>query len=227
MMDNNGAIGGQRPTIKHQIELSSIIILLLVQGASAQDFSATAGLGFEYYNAPSLSRYLAGTTGGVTPGTYMTSVQLETGVEYFIASDWTIGIEYAYLTNQNTGNGYQISYSYSLPSVTLRKVLAGDNYYLRYGGGIGYHFSSLSQDLQLYGNTTDYSSSGLGLKFDAAIDTKLGEDFYARLDVDGRAEFTGNFKDKAGNPLPNHNDQSIVNSNLSGVGITFGLVYYF
>ena len=210
---------------KYRVGLASMIFGLLVGPASAQDFSATAGLGLEYYNAPSLSKYFAGTTGGVTPGTYMTSVQLEAGAECFIASDWAIGIEYAYLTNQSNGNGYQISYSYSLPTVILRRVIAGDNYYLRFGGGIGYHSSSLSE---LILNTQDYSSSGIGLKFDGAIDTKLNEDFYVRVDVDARSEFMGNLKSKTnGSVLTNFNDSSRVNSNLSGVGVTFGLVYYF
>lgn len=203
---------------KHKIGLASVIIALVAETASAQDFSVTAGLGLEYYDAPSLSQFLAKRTGGVTPGTYTTSIQLEAGGEYFILNDWAIGIEYSYLTNQNTGNDYQISYSYSLPSVTIRKVLAGDNYYLRFGGGIGYHFFSLSQ-LDPYGSTTDYSSKGLGLKFDAAIDTKLGENFYARIDAEARAEFTGNFK--------SIDDGATYSTNLSGVGVTFGLVYYF
>jgi len=203
------------------------IMVLPVCSLHAQSFSATAGVGLEYYDAPSISRYLAGTTGGVTPGAFTTSIQLGAGIEYIIFTDWAVGIEYAYLTNQSSGNVYQISYSYSLPSITLRKILAGDNYYLRFGGGIGYHSSSLSENIPTLGTTTDYSSSGLGLKFDAAADTKLGENFYARLDVDARVEFTGNLKAKSGDYLINHNDQRQVNSNLSGAGITFGLVYYF
>ncbi len=221
------AIGVQKFMRTHKIGLTSIIIMLAGQSAMAQNFSATAGLGLEYYNAPSLSQYFAGTTGGVTPGTFTTSVQLEAGIEYFIVEDWALGIEYAYLTNQSTGNSIQINYSYSLPSITLRKVITGDNYYLRLGGGIGYHFSSLSQDILAYGSTTDYSASGLGLKFDAAIDTKLGENFYARVDADARAEFTGNLKEKDGTALMNNNNSREVSSNLSGVGVTLGLVYYF
>jgi len=201
------------------------VAVLCAQPARAQDLSVTAGLGLEYYSAPSLSQYFAVTTGGTTPGTFVTSVQLEAGADWFITDNWTIGIEYAYLTNQSTGNSIQISYSYSLPTLMLRKVIAGDNYYLRVGGGLGYHFSSLSQTIP-YG-TTDYSSSGLGLKVDAALDTKLGENFYARVTVDGRTEYTGILKSGEGTALTNTTNSSEVNSNLSGVGLTFGLVYYF
>ncbi len=212
---------------KHKLGLASIILVLLSRPVSAQDLAVAAGLGLEYYNAPSLTQYFAATTGGVTPGTFVTSVQLVASADYFILSDWTLGIEYAYLTNQSSGNSIQITYSYSLPTLMLRKVLAGDNYYLRFGGGIGYHSSSLSQDIQAYGSTTDYSSSGIGLKFDAALDSKLGEDFYARVNADAREEFTGNLKAKDGTPLTNAANSRQVNSDLSGVGITFGLVYYF
>ncbi len=198
--------------------LFSFALSLSFQNASAQDFSVNAGIGLEYYNTPSLSRYLSARTGGVTPGVYTTSVQLEAGAEYFILNDWLVGIEYGYLPSQSTGNGYQISYSYSLPCLTIRKVLAGDNYYLRIGGGIGYHFFSLNQT-DPYGGNIAYSSSGIGLKFDAALDSKLGENFYARVEGDAHAEFTGSFKS-----VDNGTHYS---SNLSGVGVTFGLVYYF
>lgn len=205
---------------KYRIGLASIVLALLARPASGQDLAVAAGLGLEYYNAPSLTQYIEKRTGGTTPGTYVTAFQLKTDAEYFIVSDWTIGIEYAYLANQSTGNSYQISYSYSLPTLTVRRILAGDNYYLRFGGGIGYHFFSMSQT-DPYGDKTNYSSKGIGLKFDVALDSKLGENFYARVEGDGRAEYTGNFKatDETGEPT--------YNSNLSGVGITFGLVYYF
>jgi hypothetical protein len=210
---------------KSELVFISMVVALLAHSASAQSLSVAAGLGLEYYNVPSLSRYFAVTTGGVTPGTYIASVQLEAGADFFIASDWTVGIEYAYLTNQSTGNGIQINYSYSLPTLMLRRVVAGDNYYLRVGGGLGYHFFSLNQNVG-YG-TTNYSSKGIGLKFDGALDSKLGENFYARVTVDARAEFTGILKTSTGAALINVTNSSEVNSNLSGVGISFGLVYYF
>ncbi|HUI31908.1 MAG TPA: hypothetical protein VLX91_16990 [Candidatus Acidoferrales bacterium] len=212
---------------KHIIGLILIFVAASSPPTEAQDFSGAASVGIEYYDAPSLSQYFSATTGNQTPGTYTTSVQLEAAVEYFVATDWALGIEYAYLTNQSNGNGLQIGYSYSLPTITVRRVVTGDNYYLRFGGGIGYHFSSLGQDVLAYGSTTNYSSSGLGLKFDAALDSKLGENLYARVDADARAEFTGILKTKDGTPLRIAVTSAEVNSDFSGVGIALGLVYYF
>ncbi len=210
---------------KTRFGLVVLIIALSAQYALAQTIDVTGGLGLEYYAAPSLSNYIAGTVGGVTPGTFTTSVQLEAALELLVIPDWSVGIEYAYLTNQFSGNGWQINYSYSLPSLTLRRILVGDNYYLRLGGAIGYHSSALSQNPN--GLTANYSANGIGLKFDAAIDTKLGENFYARIDADVRTEFTGFYKDKSGHALINYNDSTEVSSRLSGIGVTFGLVYYF
>jgi len=204
----------------YKIGLASIIFASLIRPASAQNLAVAAGLGLEYYNAPSLAQYLAKRTGNSTPGSFVTAFQLKTDAEYFILSDWTLGVEYAYLINQSNGKSFQISYSYSLPTLTVRRVLPGENYYLRFGGGIGYHFFSMSQ-IDPYGGTTDYSSKGIGLKFDVAIDTKLSEDFYARVEGDARVEYAGKFNAKDAEAPATYN------SYLSGVGITFGLVYYF
>ena len=212
---------------KRGVVLAFVVGFFLPGITFAQDFSTAASLGFEYYNAPSLTRYFAVTTGGVTPGTFMTSVQLAASAEVFVVDDWAVGLEYAYLTSQQTGNSIQIDYSYSLPTLLVHRVVAGENYYLRVGGGIGYHFSSLSQNIMAYGNTTDYSARGIGLKFDAALDTKLGENFYARVSADARAEITGILKTKDGLALTSPTDSREVNSNFSGVGLSFGLVYYF
>jgi hypothetical protein len=210
--------------IKYKIGFALILLALLTCRAPAQDLAVGAGMGFEYYNAPSLAQFLVKRAGGAIPGTYVTAFQLKTNAEYFILSNWTLGVEYAYLVNQSNGNAYQISYSYSLPTLTVHKVLPGDNYYLRFGGGIGYHSFSMSER-DPYGGTIDYSAKGIGLKFDVAFDTKLGEDFYARVEGDARAEYTGSFN--AADELTPAGNHPSYSSNLSGVGVTFGLVYYF
>ncbi len=201
----------------------------------AQGLSITAGLGFEYFDAPSLSQYLNyAAPGSITPGTYTTAGQFVGACEYPISGDWSLGVELGYITKSSSSSGQagqlQIDYSCLMPSITLRKIVTGENFYVKFGGGIGYHFGYLGAT-NIYSNApTNYSARGIGLKFDALIDTKLGDNLYARVDGEARSEFIGNLKASDGSDLTfldaTSNPQP-VNMHLSGIGLTFGLVYYF
>ncbi len=213
-----------------------LILLILTtwsHAAYGQSFSATAGMGLEYFNSPSISRYLAYQIGGVIPGTYTTAVQFVVGADYQILHDWEVGLEYGYITRSVSGsNNININYSYSLPSLIVRRTTEGDGYYFRYGVGIGYHFGTFGTTSAYSTNVTNYYADGLGFKIDAAFDTKLDKNFYARIAVDGRGEFVGTLKSGNGDALTystydgNNYQSHPVNMNFSGVGITFGLVYY-
>ncbi|MGC8594992.1 MAG: hypothetical protein ACP5US_03445 [Candidatus Kryptoniota bacterium] len=196
----------------------------------AQNFSISAGLGLSYYTTPSLVHYLnfLGATSS-TSGSFTSAGEFFGRGDCLIASDWTVGVELAYLSqNYTTGYGGQVSYSYTMPTVTIHKLFYGDGFFLRYGGGIGYHFGSLSVPV-LPGGTADYFSKGMGIKADMSLDTKLGTSLYALIGFQIRGEFLGNLKDSSGQQLRYTDNYGIhpTNMYLSGIGVLLGLSYYF
>lgn len=214
--------------------LTVFILMTWSHNAYGQSFSATAGMGLQYFNSPSIARYLNYEIGGVMPGTYTTAIQFMAGADYRFTGDWEIGVEYAYITRSVSGsNNINIDYSYSLPTLIVRRITEGDGFYFRYGAGIGYHFGSLGTTSAYSSSVTNYSARGLGFKVDGTFDTKLDQNFYARITVEGRGELVGTLKGSNGNALTyttyngSENQDNPVNMNFSGVGITFGLVYYF
>lgn len=213
-----------------------VVSVSFVASARAQSLSATAGLGLEYFNAPSLYKYLNFAAPGSMPnGPYQSAIQFVGGAEYFISRDWAVGLEYGYITKTVSSSGalgfQQIDFSYSMPSVTLRRVIFGEGYYIQFGGGVGYHFGDVNTTSPYSNQTADYSCRGVGLKLDALLDTKLGERLYARIDAEARTEFTGVLKAANGSELSyvdfNSGQSHSVDMSFGGVGITFGLVYYF
>lgn len=225
-----------RRVVVMNLRLLPMIVVIVFENANAQGFSTNAGIGLEYFTTPSLSQYLNyAAPGSITPGTYTTGVQFVLGGEYPILSNWLMGLEYGYIIKTVSGNNsigsQQIDFSYSLPSITLRRVIAGYGYYLKFGGGVGYHFESLSASSPYSNLSANYSTHGLGLKVDASLDTKLGDNLYARVDAEAHAEFTGHLKTSNGTELTyidyNSGQPRPVDMYLSGVGIIFGLVYYF
>ncbi len=229
MYHRNAASRSRFLTIK-KFSLFFIFTLLLTHTSDAQNFSVNAGLGLEYFQIPTLSQYMNyGIGASITPGTFTTAAQFVFDGEYFLSNNWALGIEYGYIIGNSSGSYGQASYSYSLPSVTLTRVIAGDGYYFSYGGAIGYHFASLGQTILAYSNQSqNFSAQGIGVKIDAGFDTKLGENFYARVSADARGEFIGNFKSQTGTQLyTDASNSRPVNGYLSGVGVVFQLVYYF
>lgn len=213
-----------------------VVPLFLIGSGKAQSISATAALGLEYFNAPSLNKYLTFAAPGAMPNAaFQSAIQFVGGAEYFISRDWAIGLEYAYMTKTVSSSGalgaQQIDFSYYLPSITLRRVIMGEGYYVQFGGGLGYHFGGVSASTPYSDQTADYSCHGVGLKLDALLDTKLGERLYARVDAEARTEFMGVLKSANGSDLTyvdyNTGQSRSVDMSFGGVGITFGLVYYF
>lgn len=196
----------------------------------AQDFSLSAGFGLSYYNTPSLVHYLnfLGAT-NITAGSFTSGAEFFVRADYLIGSGWSVGGEFAYLSqNYTTNYGKQLNYSYTLPSLTIHKLFYGDGFFMKYGGGIGYHFASLNVPVVPDG-TIGYFSKGLGIKADVSVDTKLGTNLYALIGIQVQEEFLGNLTGSSGQQLQYNDNYGIhpINMFLSGVGIFLGLSYYF
>ena len=213
-----------------------ITSVFFFRNATAQPVSVDAGLGLEYFNAPSLNKYLNFAAPGAMPlSAYQSAIQFTAGGEYFLSRDWAIGLEYGYITKTvSSGSALgsqQIDFSYYLPTVMLRRVVVGERYYIQFGGGVGYHFGGLNASSPYSDKTADYSCQGLGFKADASLDTQLGEKLYARVDAEARAEFMGTLKSGGANNLTyidyNTEQPHSVDMSFGGIGITFGIVYYF
>lgn len=214
----------------------SAALVFFAGNAQAQKFSAYGGLGVEYYKADGLSNYLSyAAPGSMYPGSYTSAIRFMLGGEYDITNDWAIGIEYGYITKSvtgsNTGYSQQVSFSYSLPSLTIRRLIMGSGYSLRFGGAFGYHFGSLSTSSPYSSQSVDYSAKGFGVQLDGSLDTELDPKLYARVGVSARAEFVGDLKAADGGDLtyidPSSGNSVPVNMHMFGVGLSFGLVYYF
>ncbi len=224
------------------IGLAGFIVMLgpvLAPGESAvaqQRFSAYGGLGVIYYKADGLSNYLNyAAPGSVQPGSFTSAIRFFLGGEYDVTKDWALGLEYGYITKCVTGSysvsSQQVDLSYSLPFLTIRRLFAEKGYSIRLGGALGYHSGSVSTSSPYSNQPQNYSASGLGIKLDGSVDTQLDTKLFARIGVEADAEFIGALKAKDGTGLTyldyNSGNSLPVNMNMFGVGVSFGLVYYF
>ncbi len=216
--------------------LCVVVFSLASESADAQRLSAYGGIGIDYYRANSITNFLNWNgIGTVAPGAFTSSVQFHVGAGYAVTTNWDVGIEYAYMINSFSGTNplgsQQVSLSYSLPSITVRRLIREDGYSLRFGGAFGYHFGSMSVPTPYSSQPQDFSATGFGLKLDGSLDTKLDEKLYARIGTQVMMEFIGQPKAANGTPLTytdyNSGNQTPVNMNLFGVGVSLGLVYYF
>jgi hypothetical protein len=218
------------------VSLCAALISLVPQNVRAQRLSAYGGIGIDYYRANSITNFLnSNGIGSVTPGAFTSSVQFLVGAGYAVTTNWEVGIEYAYLINSFSGNSslgsQQVSLSYSLPSITIRRLMRFDGYSFRFGGAFGYHFGGVSVSSPYSSQAQDFSATGFGLKLDGSLDTKLDERLYARIGAQAFAEVIGQPKAANGTLLTytdyNSGNQTAVNMSLFGVGVSLGLVYYF
>ena len=214
----------------------AMVFVSLGTATAQQRFSAYGGMGVVYYRADGLSNYLNyAAPGSIVPNSFTSAIRFFIGGDYAVTHNWAIGIDYGYITKSVSGSNsigsQQINMSYSLPSLAIRRIFMEKGYSIRLGGEFGYHFGSVSTSSPYSSQTQDYSAAGAGVKLNGSVDTQLDKRLYVRIAVEGDAEFIGDLKAKDGTKLAyldyNSNAFVPVNMDLLGVGVSFGLVYYF
>lgn len=164
--------------------------------------------------------------------TFATAVDFFGGIEFPISDGWGLKIEHSYLFSSYNVAGknndtYNFFYAVNAPSVIVQKIITGHGYFLKFGGGGGYHFGSAEQKSSLYGADTKYSSRGIGIKADAVGQTAFDENLFAYIGATAGWEFVGDLKDANGNTLYLLGTTNPVSLNYFYVGIRFGLSFYF
>jgi len=197
----------------------------------ANGISAYAGMGVALADAPALVSFLntlADPSQQVQD--FGTVVEFFGGIDGPIAHEWSGGAEYNYLFKSYTlptgGTGtYTTFYDVKMPTLTVHYVKSGVGYFLKFGGGIGYHTGTVEQKSDFYNTDTSYTTHGVGIKVDGIGQTAFDEHLYGYVAAEMRWEVFGDLKDSRGDLLQNHGQTATLS--MFVVGLAFGLTYYF
>ncbi|MFZ4620428.1 MAG: hypothetical protein ACOYNS_07710 [Bacteroidota bacterium] len=195
--------------------------------------SIFGGMGVHVVSAADIVGYInATTTQSQRVDDFGTAVDFFGGIDIPVGSDWGIAIEHSYLFKTytvpgNLGGVYDLYYSIQAPSILLQKVMKGKGYFVKFSGGGGYHFGSMTQKVSTFGVTTEYTARGIGIVFDAVAQTAFGEDLYGYIGGTTGSGFLGTLKEGNGNSLKMPRTGAEVSLNYFHAGIRFGIVQYF
>ena len=161
---------------------------------------------------------------------FATAVEFFGGAEFPVTDEWGGAVEYSYLfksyTLPTTSAGtYTLFYNVNMPTAMAHFVIPGRGYFLKLGGGAGYHFGSITQTSSLYGTDSSYTARGFGVKLQAVGQTAFDERLFAYIGGDMRWEFLGKAKSANGEELRNRGEAASLS--MFAVGLRFGLIYYF
>jgi hypothetical protein len=204
---------------------------LLAQEESPRSSAAfSAGMGVSYLNAPNVVDYLnkyasqADRVADFTP-----AVEFFVAPELSLSSTLILRVEYAYLLKSYSLSGlggvYSFEYSVHMPTAVLDYLLKGDGFYVKVGGGMGYHFGKFSYLFPNSNSEARFTSSGVGIKLELMGNTAFGESLYGLIGGDLRLDYIGALKDDSGNGPSQATGN--VKLRFASAGIKFGLVYYF
>ena len=197
----------------------------------ANAFSLYGGMGVSLASDPHLVDYINVL---VDPSQrvadFATDVEFFGGAEIPVDDEWAAVFEYSYLFKSYNlptyGNGtYTIFYSLHLPVAMAQYVIPGKGYFVKLGGGLGYHTGLIEQKTTLYPTDITYAAHGVGVKLNAVGQTAFDEHLYAYIGGTLRWEFLGDVKDASGNTLQYHSQTASLS--MFVVGLAFGLTYYF
>ena len=190
----------------------------------------SAGMGVSYINAPNVVDYLnryasqADRVADFTP-----AVEFFVAPELSLSSTLVLRVEYAYLLKSYSLSGlggvYSFEYSVHMPTAVLDYLLKGDGFYVKVGGGMGYHFGKFSYLFPNSNSEARFTGNGIGFKLELVGNTAFGESLYGLIGGDLRLDYIGALKDDSGNGPSQATGN--VKLRFASAGIKFGLVYYF
>jgi len=193
-------------------------------------FAVYGGMGVSLAAAPGLVKYLntLADPAQQVPD-FGTNIEFFGGAEFPVTDQWGGALEYGYLFKSYTlpnsiAGTYTEFYSVSMPTAMAQYVFSGIGYFIKFGGGLGYHTGSLEQK-DSYGNDITYSTHGIGFKAQAVGQTAFDGHFYGYIGGSMRWELLGNLKNGSGTVL--QNEGRAASLSMFVVGVNFGVIYYF
>lgn len=186
------------------------------------------GMGINLVNAPEIVDYINVTAlSSQRVDDFATAVDFFGGIELPIGEAWGLKIEHTYLFKSYsfltaTGATNELFYSVQAPSIILQKVYSGEGYFVKMGGGGGYHFGSASEKISTFGVTSDYTTSGIGMKIDIVGQTAFDRNFYGYIGGHMGWELLGKFSTT--NSAPSALEAKRMKYFYAG--LRFGITYY-
>jgi len=213
--------------------MKKILIILFFTTANYAQISLSAGMGIDFKNSFSLKDYInflptADKLNSFTPvvdfyteGSYEFSEHIELGFEHVYSI-------FSYNSNLSSIGLYRISYNLHKPTVLIFYYLKGEGYKFRFGGGVGYRFVSLNDQLPNSSKEINYGASGVGLNLRTEGFTSLGGNFYAQISLSLSCDILGDLKsDELDKFLLNPTTKENVNLDSFSSGVRLGVSYNF
>jgi|WetSurMetagenome_2_1015567.scaffolds.fasta_scaffold613657_1 hypothetical protein len=202
------------------------VVIFLTFGKVQAQFDVNLSMGLDVRSSPSFKDYVNYVMASKQVASFKTTGSFSGGIDYYIKNNFTIGVEYnlqmdSYNVSSGAGGAYEISYNFHRPSILAYYVIPGNGYQFKFGGGVGYRYASLKQQLM---DTQNFTSSGFGLLGRAVGNTILAKNFYALIGVDIRYDFAGDLTNSS-ETITNPATKSKVNLNMFSVGVFLGLTF--
>lgn len=221
----------------------SVTCTLVVQQGSSQTmsgelalprFSVSIGMGGGIHSAPFLVDYMNAfrvSQGGDRLDDFSSMLEFFVSPAYRVEPEWSVALEYSLLVKSQTvgvgpySSGSEFSYNVHMPTAIVHYVINAPAYYLKFGGGLGYHVATLRQTVYTYGVEENFSASGVGFKLEAVGNTKFDDTMYGSIGVDLRWGFLGTFKNANGVEAFERTTNSTAKMQFFSLGLKFGIMF--
>ncbi|GAB1444109.1 hypothetical protein MASR2M39_29550 [Ignavibacteriales bacterium] len=203
------------------------IIALLFTGTGYSQWEARVSMGINVSNTPDLRDYINENFafGGSQMPDFNSMIEFAGEAGFKVGQNLQIAVEGAYSFNSYTNvtlNGkYEMSYKFISPSVMLYRVVDGNGYSFKFGGGVGPRFVAINEIKPFVNTGTDYNSTGFGIVAKASGSTALSKSVFAYISADARYDAGGTPTNKNGVGL-RHRGSDLSVTSLS-VGVKLGI----
>lgn len=157
---------------------------------------------------------------------FKSAISFSGEADYKLSETFALGLEEnlqidSYNATYSTGGVYEVSYTMNRPSLLAYYIVSGESYQLKFGGGVGPRFVSLSEKIN---TSSDYSASGYGLVLKAEGNTQLSKNFYALIGTNLRYDVSGDISNNQ-NTIVNRSTGEKLNLNSISFGIYLGVTF--
>lgn len=209
------------------------IIILLANCISSAQIEVKGTMGINFLSIPSVQDYINENfaSSDAQLGSFNSAIIFTGEAGMFFSNSFELGIElpyqiYSYTENVGLGQ-YELTYNSILPSVMAYYVLMGNGYNIKFGGGAGIRFVSVTESKKWQGTEDSFDAVGFGGLLRIEANTALAENVYANLGFDMRYDINGEPENNNGNTLVNNVKGENVNFDTFALGVKLGISYIF